>query len=239
MKFRFSLSVLAATVLLPGFADQAKAQEQVVETLVCQSEPGKRANCPVKGEVISAGIQRQSSDGVPCFLNYTWGFSENGIWTGNGCTAEFAVTIEREAAKPIADPEILHDRLRIARAKLRKARQEIVQEQESRRLLEAELAETQSALRAAEAAAPGKVKRNSTPQLAIRSVAACSNKAVREAKKSGGRNTRVSEILTARPTQGTWLVIGRVAGQVNGERSANYFRCWSEKGKVVNYENSL
>ena len=239
MKFRMSLTILAAAFVLPGFAHQAQAQEQVVETLVCQSTVGTRSTCAVKGEVISAGIQRQVGESTPCFLNYTWGFAENGIWTGNGCSAEFAVTVERAAARPEVDPEILRNRLRNTRAKLRKARKEIVREQESRRLLEAELAEAQSALRAAEAAAPGKIKRRRKPQMAIRSVSVCSNKAVREAKKGGAQAVQVREIVMARPTQGAWLVVGRVAAKINDQRSSNYFRCWSEKGKVVSFENTL
>jgi len=240
MKIHLSLAALAATIILPGFAHQAHAQEQVVETLVCQSTLGNRASCPINGEIVSAGISRQIGESTPCFLNYTWGFSENGLWTGNGCSAEFAVTVERAAPQPVADPAILRDRLRQTRAKLREARKAVVQEQESRRALEAELAEAQSALRAAEAAAPGKVKRKRRPQMAIRSVSVCSNKAVREATKAGGDKPRVSEIVMARPTQGTWLVIGRlITTYNNNKRSANYFRCWSEKGKVVNFENSL
>lgn len=239
MKFRYSLPALAIALGLPTFAHQAQAQEQVVETLVCQSTPGTRATCPINGEIISAGIQRQSSDGAPCFLNYTWGFAENGIWTGNGCSAEFAVTVEREAAQPETDPEVLRNRLRKTRVKLREARKEVVKEQETRRQLEAELADAQAALRDAEAAAPGKVKRKKKAQTAIRAVSVCSNKAVREASKTGAENARVSEILMARPTQGTWLVLGRVNAQENEKRVSNYFRCWSEKGKVVSYENSL
>ena len=239
MKSRLSLAALAATLALPTFAYQAQAQEQVVETLVCQSTLGNRTSCPVNGEVISAGISRQVGEGSPCFLNYTWGFSENGLWTGNGCSAEFAVTVERAAPKPVADPAVLRERLRKTRASLRDARKAIAQEQESRRALEAELAEAQSELRAAEAAAPGKVKRKRPVQMATRSVAVCSNKAVRDAKKSGAERTRVAEIIMARPTQGTWLVVGRVGSQSNGKRSSNYFRCWSEKGKIVNFENSL
>jgi len=236
---QFSLPLLAAAIVLPSFFSQsAHAQEQVVETLICQSTPGTRATCPVNGEIISAGIQRQSDQGTPCFLNYTWGFAENGLWTGNGCSAEFVVTVERASARPIVDPEVLRSRLRSTREKLRDARREVVREQESRRLLEAELVDTQEALRAAESG-QARQKKKRRPQNAVRSVAVCSSKAIREAKKSGAEKARVAEILMARPTEGAWLVIGRVAAQAYNQRASNFSRCWSEKGKVISYENSL
>ena len=172
-------------------------------------------------------------------MNFTWGFAESGIWTGNGCSAEFVVTIERASAQPVADPEVLRNRLRKTRANLREARKEVAQEQEARRALEVELAETQEALRAAEAAAPNTNVRKRKPLMAIRSVAACSNKAVRDARKGGAERANVVEIVMARPSQNTWLVIGRLSTHKQNGQSVNYFRCWSEKGKIVNFENSL
>jgi len=239
MRFGFFLAVLAASFVVPGLARQAQAQDQVVETVVCQSTLGNRATCPVNGEVISAGIQRQLGQGAPCFLNFTWGFAENGIWTGNGCSAEFVVTVERAAAQPVTDPNVLRNRLRRTRNALREARKEIAQEQESRRALEAELADAQSALRAAEAAAPSKVKRKRKPQLAVRSVAVCSNKAIRDAKKGGAETANVFEILTARRIDASWLVIGRLVTRSSDQRQATFFRCWTEKGKIINFQNSL
>lgn len=235
MKIHLGLAICAAAYLMPSAADHAHAQEQVVETLVCESTNTTRASCPVNGEIISAGIQRQMGSGAPCFLGFTWGFEENGIWTARGCAAEFAVTVERAAAQPVADPEVLRDRLRRTRVKLRDARRELTKEQESRQALEAELAETQAALREAEAAAPNTVQRKRRPQMAIRSVASCSNKAVRDATKSGASMARVVEIVSARPTEGAWLVIGRLLTDINGDRSTSYFRCWTEKGKVITY----
>jgi hypothetical protein len=241
MKIKFSLAVAAAAFIMPGAINTASAQEQVIETMVCQSTPGTRASCPVSGEIISAGIQRQVGEGTPCFLGYTWGFEENGIWTGNGCSAEFAVTVERAAAQPVVDPEVLQKRLRNTRKRLRQTRRELVKEQEGRRALEAELADAQAALREAEAAAPNVVKRKRkrNPQMAIRAVSVCSNTAIRRATKSGATKARILEIVSARPTQGSWLVIGRMMSELNGQRSQDYFRCWSEKGKVISYDNTM
>ena len=241
MKIQYTLAVAAAAFLMPGAWNSASAQEQTIETMVCESTPGARASCPISGEIISAGIQRQFGDGTPCFLGYTWGFEENGIWTGNGCSAEFAVTVERAAAQPVADPDVLKKRLRNTRKKLREARRELVKEQEGRRALEAELTEVQAALREAEAAAPNvvKTKRKRKPQMAIRAVSVCSNTAIRRATKSGATKARILEIVSARPTQGSWLVVGRMMSELNGQRSQDYFRCWSEKGKVISYENTI
>lgn len=239
MNIRFTLAVCAAAFLAPGVINQSHAQEQVIETLNCQSTEGLRTSCAVEGEIVSAGIQRQYGDGAPCFLGFTWGFEENGIWTANGCSAQFAVTIERPSARPIVDPEVLKERLRRTRKTLRDTRRELVKEQESRRALEAELEEVQSALRAAEQAAPKITKSKRKPQTAIRSVAVCSNKAVRDAKKSGASQSRVVEIVSARPTQGSWLVIGRLWNEINGQRSTSYFRCWTEKGEVISYNNEI
>jgi len=239
MKFQLTLAAAVAAFLMPGAMTQAHAQEQVVESLTCQSSTGSRTSCAVQGEIISAGIERQFGNGSPCFLGFTWGFEENGIWTGNGCSAQFAVTVERAAAQPVVDPQILRNRLRDTRNDLRNTRQQLIQEQESRRVLEAELAEAEAALRAAAESAPNAVKRNRRPQMAIRSVSVCSNKAVRDAKKAGASDPRVAEILSARPTQGSWLVIGRVRNDRNGSRSTSYFRCWTEKGKIISYSNEI
>lgn len=239
MKFHVTLAAAVATFLMPGAITQSHAQQQVVETINCQSTSGSRTSCAVQGEIISAGIERQFGDGSPCFLGFTWGFEENGIWTGNGCSAQFAVTVERASAQPVVDPQILQNRLRDTRNALRTTRQELIKEQESRRVLEAELAEAESALRAAEAAAPNSVQRKRRPQMAIRSVSVCSNKAIRDAKKAGASEPRVAEILSARPTQGSWLVIGRLRADRNNNRSTSYFRCWTEKGKIISYSNEI
>lgn len=239
MKLHIGLAIAAAAYFMPGTVAQVQAQEQVTETIVCQSQLGQRSSCNVEGEIISAGIEAQVGNSTPCFLGYTWGFEENGIWTGNGCSAQFAVTVERAAAQPVADPAVLRQRLQRTRKTLRETRRELRQAEEARRVLEGELADAQAALRAAEQAAPNAVKRKRRPQMAIRAVASCSNRAVRDATKSGASQARVVEIVSARPQEGTWLVIGRILKDVNGDRQRNYFRCWSEKGKVISFDNTI
>jgi hypothetical protein len=239
MKFAVTTVLGAAVTIATGLSTPVQAQEQVTETITCQSNIGERASCAVNGEVVSAGIQRQIGENTPCFLNYTWGFEENGLWTGNGCSAEFVVTVERAAPQRVIDPEVLRERLRDARRETRRVRRELTKEQESRALIEAELAEAQAALRDAEAGRAATQGQRRKRQPAIRSVSQCSNRAVREATKFGAVNARVAEIVSARPTKGVWLVIGRLLSDLNGERTVNYFRCWSEKGKVINFENSI
>ena len=239
MKFHLTIAAFFAASLMPAAITTSHAQEQIVETLICKSNTGSRTSCAVNGEIVSAGIQRQFNEGAPCFLGFTWGFEENGIWTGNGCGAEFAVTVERAAAQPLADPQILRDRLRNTRRQLRAARAEVQKEQESRRVVEAELADALQALRLAEETTPKVVKRKRPAQLAVRSVSACSNRAVRDARKSGGDKARVAEIFTARPSSGSWLVMGRLVANVNGERASSLFRCWSEKGKIISFESDI
>ena len=241
MKIRLAVTAVLAAFLAPGTVSQSHAQEQVVEMVTCESRAGSRTSCAVDGEVISAGIQRQLGDGSPCFLGFTWGFEENGIWTGNGCSAEFALTVERATAKPVVDPLVLRDRLRGTRKKLRNLRTQLAKEKESRSLLETELAEAQEALRQAAEAAPKAVnkKRKNKPQEAIRSVAVCSNKAIRDARKAGTQKPNIIEIVSARPTQRTWLVIGRMSSEIDGQRRVSYFRCWTEKGKVIRFSDDV
>ncbi len=239
MKFHLTIAAFFAASLMPAAITTSHAQEQIVETLICKSNTGSRTSCAVNGEIVSAGIQRQFNEGAPCFLGFTWGFEENGIWTGNGCGAEFAVTVERAAAQPLADPQILRDRLRNTRNQLRAARVEIQKEQESRRVVEAELADALQALRLAEESAPTAVKRKRAPQLAVRSVAACSNRAIRDSGKTGAKKARVAEIFTARPSGGAWLVMGRLVANINGERTNSLFRCWSESGKIVSFDSDI
>jgi len=239
MRFTLAMALAAAATVAAGLSTPVQAQEQVSETLTCRSNVGERASCTINGEVVSAGIQRQVGDSAPCFLNYTWGFEQNGLWTANGCSAEFLVTVERATPQRVVDPEVLRGRIREARQETRQLRRQLTQEQENRALLEAELAETQAALRDAEAGRAANQGQRRKRQAAIRSVAQCSNRAVREAEKFGASKARINEIISARPTKGIWLVIGRMSSELNGDRSVNYFRCWSEKGKVVNFENSI
>jgi regulator of protease activity HflC (stomatin/prohibitin superfamily) len=239
MKFTLAMALGAAATVAAGLSTPAQAQEQVTETLTCRSNVGERASCTINGEVVSAGIQRQIGESAPCFLNYTWGFEENGLWTGNGCSAEFVVTVERATPQRVIDPEVLRGRLRESRQETRQLRRQLTQEQETRALLEAELADAQAALRDAEAGRAATQGQRRKRQAAIRSVAQCSNRAVREAEKFGASKARVTEIVSARPMKGVWLVIGRMSSELNGDRSVNYFRCFSESGKIVNFENSI
>lgn len=237
MKRHLNLAILAAAFFMPGSVPQASAQEQVTETLTCRSTQTTRSSCPISGEILSAGMIRQLGEGTPCFLNYTWGFEENGLWTARGCSAEFAVTVERASQRQV-DPEVLRKRLQAARSELRQTRRELTREQEDRRVLEAELAEAQAALRGVQSGDTADKKKRSKRR-AIRAVAACSNRAERDSRKSGAKKANVIEIVSARPTQGSWLVVGRLAATINDERAVNYFRCWSEGGKVVSFENSI
>lgn len=240
MNLKITFAAMAiATFLAPGSVTYSHAEEQVEKTVTCKSFADSRTSCAVRGEIISAGVSRQFGDGVPCFLGFNWGFEEKGIWTANGCSAEFALTVVRAERKKAADPKVLRDRLKNSRQKLRESNQALAQQEEARRSLEAELAETQDALRAAAAAAPKTVKKKFKPQMAVRSVAVCSNRAVAHSRKSGMTNPRVVEILSARQTQGSWLVIGRMAAEASGERSSSFFRCWTREGEILSYSNEI
>ena len=114
-----------------------------------------------------------------------------------------------------------------------------LKEKETRSALEAELAEAQEALRIAAETAPKVVKRKRKPQAAVRSVAVCSNKAIRDARKAGNQKPNIIEIVSARPTQRTWLVIGRMSSQIDGQRAASYFRCWTENGKIIRFSDDV
>lgn len=236
MRLVSALAVAAATLFAPGAVQTVAAQEQVTESLTCRSNLGQRASCPVNGEIVSAGLQRRLGEGTPCFLNYTWGFEENGLWTANGCSAEFVVTVERATPQRVVDPEVLRERLREARRDRRQLRRELTAEQEARAALEVELAEAQQALRDLEA---GRQNADRRPQPAVRAVAQCSNRAIRDAGKFGADKARIVEIVSARATQGTWLVIGRMMTEINGDRTVDYFRCWSEKDRILDFQNAI
>lgn len=62
----------------------------------CNSNDYEYEFCRVNGRIDRAWIANQRSL-AECSLGYTWGFSRNGIWTRNGCRAEFAVQLNPRA----------------------------------------------------------------------------------------------------------------------------------------------
>ncbi len=232
------LTVFAAALTAMGAmgAPAAFAQDQEVKRLQCQSGVGLRSSCAAGGEIVNAGIVRVNSE-TPCILGYTWGFEENGIWTGSGCSADFEVTIVTQQAQAQANPDRLRERLRESRRTIRDLRKEVAQERQSRQAIEAELSEAQAALAQVAKPAPNK---KGVKNWVVQSVAACSRTSLRDARNSGAKKARIAEIISARPTEGAWLVIGRRTAEVaSGGRKPSYFRCWVEKGQVRSYENSI
>ena len=232
------VGIAFAATLAGGVAGgaSAQAQDQEVRQIQCDSKLGQRQSCGVGGDVLNAGIINIAGE-IPCILGYTWGFEEKGIWVGNGCAATFEVTVITEQQKQRATPEELRERLARVRKTVRDLRTDLQQERDERKRIEAELSDAQAEL--AEIGEKRKQQANRRPDWVIRSVAACSRKATREVEKSGGTKARVIEIISARPTEGTWLVLGRHAGTYGGDREQGYFRCWVEKGKVQSFQNSI
>ncbi len=239
MKRIFTVALTGAFFSASGAVLPATAQEQSTKEVQCTSKVGERQSCPVEGEVVSAALVSYFGE-VPCILGYTWGLEQNGIWTGNGCSANLLVTLISEQEKQVeqqADPDRLRERLRDVRQRLRKARSEVQQEREERKRIEGELAEAQAAL--AQVGQKRQANKNRRPNWSVRSVSACGRKATREMEKSGATNARVIEIVSARPVEGTWLVIGRASAEYGNGRRPSYFRCWVEKGEVQSFENAI
>lgn len=233
------LNTVAAILTAMGTmaaAPAAMAQDQEVKRLQCQSGVGQRSSCSAGGEILNAGIVRVNSE-TPCILGYTWGFEENGIWTGGGCSADFEVTIVTQQAQAQVNPDRLKERLRESRRTIRDLRKEVGQERQARQAIEAELSEAQAQLaQVGKPAAASKGAKN----WVVQSIAACSRTSLRDARNSGAKKPRIAEILSARPTEGAWLVVGRLTAEAaDGGRKPSYFRCWVEKGQVRSYENSI
>ena len=138
-------------------------------------------------------------------------------------------------------PDRLRERLKQARRTIRKLRSEVTQEREERQRIEGELSDAQAALREIDEKKANQqaVQAKRNPNWSVRSVAACGRKAMRENKKSGAKRSKVLEIVSARPTEGTWLVIGRTLSTYGDEKKQAYFRCWVDKGTVQSFESSI
>ena len=59
------------------------------QTLLCESENGRRKHCPADTR-FGVAVFRQLSDS-DCILNRTWGYDSNGVWVTSGCRAEFVL----------------------------------------------------------------------------------------------------------------------------------------------------
>ncbi len=236
MKRIVTAAIAGALFGATGAALPASAQDQETRQLQCSSSLGQRQSCSAGGEVINAGITNLGSE-IPCILGYTWGFEENGIWVANGCSAGFAITIVAPQQQQQASPDRLRERLKEARRTIRKLRSEVTQEREERQRIEGELSDAQAALSQVDQKKATAAKRK--PNWAVRSVSSCGRKAVRENQKAGASMSRVVEIVSARPTEGTWLVIGRTLSDYGNGRKQAYFRCWVNKGKVKSFDNAI
>jgi len=239
-------AVLAgALVWTAGSTSPATAQDQETKPIQCVSNVGQRQSCPVGGEVLNVGVTGIYGE-TPCILGYTWGFEENGIWVGNGCSGTFDVTVISEEQQQQATPDLLRERLRKARKSIRKLRADLTKERDERQLIEGELSEAQAELAEIEetnieARKQREERRKRPVNWSYRSIAACGNKAIREGKKRGAEQTRIAEIISARPSEGAWLVIGRLVSTFRGNKESerSYFRCWVGKGKVQSFNTEI
>ena len=64
------------------------------QTITCGSSRYNYQSCPVRGEIISAHILRQTSRSQ-CVEGRTWGYDYNGIWVDQGCQATFKVRVRQ------------------------------------------------------------------------------------------------------------------------------------------------
>lgn len=235
MRYPIAFAAALATVTAVGAAAPALAQDEEIRQIQCKSLTGQRASCSLGAEVLNASVDRVYS-AVPCILGYTWGFEDEGIWTRAGCTADFTITVLGEKTQQ-RDPDQLLERLRGARGKIRDLRKQLVQEREEREAIESELTDAQELLALIEEEKGRKGKRK-LGDVAIRSISACSRKAVREAKKRGVDRARVIEISSAKPTEGIWQIVGRVTAVTGTDRKKTGFSCWFEGGKVRSFEET-
>ena len=219
------LAALALAAVLPAAPAAAQATDEVSQTITCRSSTTTRQSCPVQGEILSASLTRLLT-AEPCFLGYTWGFEENGLWTAGGCSAEFVVATVAPAAQQGATPEQLERRLKRTRERLREARRELAAEREARAALEAELNDVRA----------GGVQEEDR---GLRALSLCGQRALGDLEKVGATRTRLVEILAMKPTDGSISVIGRTAGDLNGERQRDYFRCWVNRNQIVSFETGL
>jgi hypothetical protein len=68
--------------------------------VVCESDDGKRRDCPANTRGGVAVVQQLSRSS--CIQGRTWGFTRNSIWVDEGCRAEFAVGGgRRDRGRPI------------------------------------------------------------------------------------------------------------------------------------------
>ncbi len=62
------------------------------QNVSCASSRYNYQSCPVRGEIVSATILRQTSRSQ-CIEGRTWGYDHNGIWVDQGCQATFKVRV--------------------------------------------------------------------------------------------------------------------------------------------------
>ena len=230
MKFFAGTAAAAAFFLAPGMAAPVMAADQEVTTEIrCASSPGARQSCPVSGDLLKAGVSAQISP-TPCVFGYTWGFDENGIYTQGGCAAQFAVTVAKD--EKTADPEKLGKRVKRLRDRVRELRAELDASKQEKAELEAALNEVRTKGSAAQ-------NTDRTPIWAARAVNACSNRAIKRSERVGNTSARISQIISAQRVEGAWLVIGQKTEDGNNGRTRSFFRCWSERGKIVNFEDTI
>jgi len=80
-----------ATLAALAFAAPAPAQD-----VDCRSRNFQYQFCSTAGEVVGASLVRQESQ-APCQQGRTWGWTGNGVWVSNGCSARFRVDTFRPA----------------------------------------------------------------------------------------------------------------------------------------------
>lgn len=228
---RILTSAAAAAILLPlGMASPAAAQDQeVIQDVRCASSQGSRQSCPVSGDLLKAGVSTQIS-AVPCIFGYTWGFEDAGIYTQNGCAAQFAVTVAQD--EKTVDPTKLGNRVDRLRKRAKKLQAELDAAKQ-------ENAELEAALNEARSKGNGANNADRTPIWAARAVNACSASALKRSERVGNNGARVTQIVSAQAVQGVWLVIGQKTEDGDNGRARSFFRCWVEKGKIVNFEDSI
>jgi hypothetical protein len=69
-------------VVTPALAQQRPT------TVTCTSEPGQRNLCP--SDTSQGVVLVRSFGSAPCLLGKSWGYTDEGVWVSDGCSAEFA-----------------------------------------------------------------------------------------------------------------------------------------------------
>jgi len=88
---KYLLALTLCGITFGSTVSQAEDRE-ITRNLSCNSSGPTRSECPVKNTIQYARMVQAHSI-APCEYGYSWGFMENGIWVGDGCRADFEVTV--------------------------------------------------------------------------------------------------------------------------------------------------